>query len=312
MGKTKIIFLVLPHVHLLDLAGPDQVFHEAIGYGAGLSVEYCSIGNTVFTSSHLNIGRLKKFSHIKINKEDYVFIPGADVKFLTGKSIPFEKETGKWLKEGYDKGAYICSVCTGAFFLARLGLLNGKRSTTHWKRTKELKQKYPLVKAEDDILFTEDERIFTSAGVTAGIDMALYILGRIKDEKFSFKVARELVVYMRRGGNEAQQSVFMNHRNHLHSGVHQVQDYVQENINKKITLGLLAEVACMSPRNLTRIFKKEAGITVNNYITLLRKELLLNLAANDITRKQMADLCGLKSERQVIRLLKQSGAYTGA
>ena len=305
MEKTKIIFLILPHIHLLDLAGPDQVFLEALGMGADLTVEYCSIDKPVITSSHLGIAKLKMFSRIKINKGDYVIIPGAEVKFMVSKSIPFEKEIGNWLRDGYDNGAYICSVCTGAFFLARLGLLNGKKCTTHWKRTKELKERYPSINLIEDILFTEDERMFTSAGVTAGIDLALYIISRLKDENFSFKVARELVVYMRRHGGDKQQSVFMNYRNHLHSGIHNVQDYVQQNINKKITLSLLADIACTSPRNLTRVFKKETGITVNYYITLIRKELLQKLANNpEISRKQMALLCGLKSERHIIRLIQ--------
>jgi transcriptional regulator GlxA family with amidase domain len=308
MEKTKIIFLILPHVHLLDLAGPDQVFLEALEYGAPIAVEYCSVSKSIFSSSQLDIAKLKMFSKIKINKGDYVFIPGAEVKYLHSTSIPFEKEVGKWLRQGYESGAYLCSVCTGAFFLARLGLLNQKKCTTHWKRTKELQERYPLLNVTEDILFTEDERIFTSAGVTAGIDMALYITGRLTNENFAFKVARELVVYMRRQGHDKQQSVFMSYRNHLHTGIHHVQDYVQENIDKKISLSHLADIACTSQRNLTRIFKKETGVTVNYYMNLIRKELLRKLSDNtELSRKQMASLCGLTSERHVIRL-SQSGS----
>jgi transcriptional regulator GlxA family with amidase domain len=306
MKKTKIIFLVLPHVHLLDLAGPDQVFLEANGHEANLTIEHCSIADSVITSSGTCISKLKSFKQITISKGDYVFIPGADVGYLNSKSIPFEKEVTKWLKDGYEKGACICSVCSGAFLLAKLGLLDGKKCTTHWKRAKELKAKYPQVQVLEDVLFTEDERMLTSAGVTAGIDLALYILSKLKDENTSFKVARELVVYMRRQGNDSQQSVFLNYRNHLNTGVHNVQDYVQENISKKISLSHLADVACTSPRNLTRVFKKETGITVNYYITLVRKELLKKMiTTTDISRKEMALLCGLKSERHIIRLLKQ-------
>jgi transcriptional regulator GlxA family with amidase domain len=304
MIKTKIIFLILPQVHLLDLAGPDQVFLEAIDMGANLELIYCSAGNAVKASNKMNIAQLKKFSTVKINKGDYVFIPGASVHYLNSQSIPHEQQVGKWLNDGYNSGAFICSVCTGAFFLAKTGLLHGKKCTTHWKRTKELKQKYPAINLAEDILFTEEERILTSAGVTAGIDMALYILSKLTDERFSFKVARELVVYMRRSGTEQQQSVFMNYRNHLHTAIHKVQDHVQENVHKKLTLTNLAELSCMSTRNFTRVFKKETGITVNGYIALIRKEKLEKLSGNpEITRKQMAALCGLKSERHVIRLL---------
>lgn len=305
MKKTKIIFLVLPNIHLLDLAGPAQAFHEAIEQGADLSIEYCSIGQSLFTSSRLTIAKLKPFNKIKINKGDYVLIPGAQVAYLTAKSIPHEKAVSKWLNEGYARGANICSVCSGAFFLARTGLLNGRKCTTHWQHTKQLKKMYPAVNLVGDILFTDDDRILTSAGVTAGIDLSLYIIGKIKDDNFSFKVARELVVYIRRRGNEAQQSVFMQYRNHIHSGVHVVQDYMQENLHHKPSLANLADLSNMSARNLTRVFKKETGITINEFISLVRIENLRKLSENpDMTRKQMANLCGLKSERQVIRLLK--------
>ena len=136
--------------------------------------------------------------------------------------------------------------------------------------------------------------------------MALHITEQLTNENTAFKIARELVIYRRRSGEDAQQSIFIKYRNHLHTGIHTVQDYMQEHLNQKITLELLADVVFMSPRTLTRVFKKETGISVNNYITLLRKELLNKLAADtDLTRKQMAAMCGLSSERQVIRLIKE-------
>ncbi len=305
MKPTRIIFLILPQVHLLDLAGPDQVFHEASEYGADIEVEYCSIKGNIETSTYLPFGKIKHFSKIKIQRDDYIFIPGAKVEFLLSKKMAAEKELIKWINTAYDKGANICTICTGAFFLAMTGLLNGRKCTTHWKRIKELQQKHPSINIIDNILFTEDERIFTSAGVTAGIDLALYIVGKLKGDHFSYKVARELVVYVRRQGGESQQSVFMNFRNHIHSGIHKVQDYLQENVHRKKSLLQLADIACMSSRNFTRIFKKETGISVNEYITLIRKERIGELLKNpDITRSEIAKQCGLKSERQVIRLLK--------
>jgi transcriptional regulator GlxA family with amidase domain len=306
MAKRKIIFLILPHVHLLDLAGPDQVFNEAICMGAELDIVYCSAESTSFSSGLLNFAKLMPFQKIEVKEGDFIFIPGSDTRFLLSGTIKKEAEIFEWLRKAHANGAFLCSICTGAFFLAKSGLLNGKRCTTHWKLTERLKRLYPKINIVENQLFTKDERIFTSAGVTAGIDMSLFILGNITDDHFSFKIARELVVYMRRHGHEAQHSVFMNFRNHMHSGVHQVQDFIQDNINKKQSLDQFADMACMSSRSLTRIFKKETGITINEYITLIRKELLDKLRGNpDITRKQMAEICGLKSERQVIRLLNQ-------
>lgn len=308
MSQTKIVFLVLPRVHLIDLAGALQVFHEARDYGADISIQYCSIDEEVLTSSELPIGQMKQFSSIEFSAGDYLFVPGAEVNFLLSAQMTSQKKLMQWVVDAHAKGAYICSVCTGAFFLGLTGLLNGKKCTTHWKRTDELKKRFPAINLIEDILFTEDDRIYTSAGVTAGVDLALFILSKMTDEDLSYKVARELVVYLRRRGNDSQQSIFMKYRSHIHSGIHKVQDYLQENIQNKLPLGQLAEVACMSSRNLTRTFKRETGVTVNEYTILLRKELLKKLLQNpDMTRKQMARHCGLKSERQVIRLLNTVG-----
>jgi transcriptional regulator GlxA family with amidase domain len=305
MAETQIVFLILPHLHLLDLAGPDQVFLEAKDYGTAIRLRYCSFTQAVHTSTGLPFGALENFSNITFNAGDYLFVPGADMKYLLSDALKQEKELINWFKAAYTEGVFIGSICTGAFFLAMTGLLDGRKCTTHWKHATRLKTLYPKTLVQENILFVEDERVLTSAGVTAGIDLALFILSRLRDDLTSFKVARELVVYNRRIGSEAQMSIYMQYRNHIHSGIHAVQEWLLEHLSQKPNLMTLAEIACMSPRNLTRIFKKETGITINDYITLLRKEKLNILLKNpDMTRAQIANACGLKSERQLSRLLK--------
>ena len=302
MAKTKIVFLILPRIHLLDFAGAVQVFYEAMDT---VTLDYCSIGDNIETSSEFPLGKLKNFREITFEPGDYLFVPGAEVSFLTSRKMTSQKELFSWVKAAHAKGVNICSVCTGAFFIGLTGLLNGRKCTTHWKHTEQLENKFPSIKLQEDILFAEDDGVFTSAGVTAGIDLALHILSKLTSESFSFKVARELVVYIRRHGGDSQQSVFMKYRNHIHSGIHKAQDYLQDYVHKKTSLDQLAEEACMSTRSLTRTFKKETGITINEYVTLIRKERLTELSKNpDMSRTQMARQCGLKSERQVIRLLK--------
>ncbi len=306
MPGTKVIFLVLPNVHLLDLAGVDQVFYEAIEHHVDITIEYCSFTDHLYTSTHLPFGSLKHFSEIQVSHGDYIFIPGSDVAYLNSEELAKEKSLFEWVVAAYDKRVTLCTICTGAFFLAITGLLDGKNCTTHWKRTAELQRMYPRLRVLENILFTEDDRIYTSAGVTSGIDMALHIIGKIKDDYMAYKIARELVVYNRRPGNQAQQSIFLNYRNHIHSCIHRVQDWLQENIDKKVTLYELSEIAGMSTRTLTRVFKRETSISVNEYITLIRKERINELMKNpDISRVEIAQKCGLKSERQVTRILKK-------
>ena len=302
--STKIIFLVLPHVHLMDLAGPDQVFFESIDIGADFELEYCSYTAGLATSAGLPFEKIKHFSKVKVKSGDFVIVPGADLHFIQSKAFKKEKEIFSWLNTCHELGAKISSVCSGAFVLAESGLLDGKSCTTHWKRTKELQEHYPKLRVIENVLFTEEDGVYTSAGIASGIDMALHIVEQIKGEYFAHKVAREIVIYNRRKGNQTQQTVFTDYRNHIHAGIHMVQDWLQENLDKKASLTELAEIASMSDRNLTRIFKKETGLTVNEFTNLLRKEKVHNLLKQpDLSRSQIAGKVGLKSERQLSRIL---------
>ena len=299
----KIVFLISPKTHFLDLAGPDQVFYEAIEFGVAFKLEYCTYTASSYTSSGLYFNHLLPFEQVELHAGDYIIIPGMDAKLvIENKLVP--PAVFAWLKEAYAMGVNICSVCTGSFLLAHCGLLNGKSCTTHWKYTQKMQNLFPRAKVKENVLFTEQDGIFTSAGVASGIDLALHILEKEAGHYLTHKVARELVVYIRRGGNEAQHSVFLSYRNHLHTGVHQVQDWLNENLHKRYSIDDLAEMAHMSTRNFTRIIKKETGITVSDYITLLRCEKIRELKKKpDLSRQQIAQHIGLQSDRQLRRVM---------
>jgi transcriptional regulator GlxA family with amidase domain len=302
----KIVFVIAPRTHLLDLAGPDQVFFESIFYTAPFQLEYVSFApEEAGTASGLGFKTLKHYSDIEIRSGDYIFIPGMDIDVITGSHKPAMKDLFNWLSTGYAKGANLCSVCTGAFLLATAGLLNHKICTTHWKYTQRLQQMFPLLQVQENVLFTVRDGIYTSAGIASGVDMALHIVEQEMGTHFAHKVAREIVVYMRREGNHAQDSIFLQYRNHIHAGIHAAQDYLLEHLDKKNSLLQLADLAHMSTRNFTRIFKKETGITIGQYITLLRQEKIAELLKQpDLSRQQIAQQVGLLSERQVNRLMK--------
>lgn len=302
--KRKIVFLVLPHVHLMDLAGPDQVFNEAIGFDVPIEILYCTTTQQVSTSAQMPIGNLSHFSFLQLSENDMLIVPGAEVSYLLSDEFRNNHELHQWIRQSKRNGVMLCSICSGAFALAQSGILNGLRCTTHWKRTKQLQELFPLAKVEENILFTEDDGVYTSAGVAAGIDLALYILEKISDSYTAHKVARELVVYTRRSGNEQQFNELYSFRNHIHAGIQNVQDWLHENLHKKTSIRDLATIAHMSERNFTRTFKKETSVTVNKYITTLRLQRIQQLLNNpDISNKEIARLCGLKSERQLARLI---------
>ncbi|MBK7937827.1 MAG: DJ-1/PfpI family protein [Lewinellaceae bacterium] len=258
------------------------------------------------TASGLRFAKLPHYSGVAVKKGDYIFIPGMDIDVLTNSHHGAMKDLYRWLSAAYAQGAHLCSICTGAFLLAEGGLLNGKICTTHWKYTQKLQSRYPRLKVQENVLFTEKDGIFTSAGIASGVDMALHIVEKEMGAHFTNKVAREIVVYIRRDGGQAQESIFLSYRNHLHTGIHTVQDWLVENLDQKNGLPQLAEMAHMSTRNFTRIFKKETGVTIGDYLTMLRKEKIAELLKKpDLSRPQIARKVGLKSERQLGRLLQK-------
>ncbi|HOY96381.1 MAG TPA: DJ-1/PfpI family protein [Catalimonadaceae bacterium] len=301
---TKFIFLLLPHIHILDMAGPDQAIHEAIDFEADFEMEYCGIGKQVVTTSGLAFSKVKHFSEVSFRQGDFLIIPGSSYAYLSSAEFQNEKDLFGWMNDLYTRGVNMCSICMGAFVLAEAGLVNEKPCTTHFKKTKELHDQYPRVKVLENILFTDQNGIYTSAGIASGIDLILYIIEKLKGSHFAHLVARELVVFGRRSGSDSQLSEFLKYRNHIHSGIHKAQDHIYENTHTKSSLAELAEIAAMSERNFTRIFRIETGITVVAYINKVRRAKATELLKNpDLSKAEIASRVGLKSEKQLFRIV---------
>jgi transcriptional regulator GlxA family with amidase domain len=302
----KVIFIIPPTVELLDLAGPVQVFTEAKFYGFDINMEFYSYSDQPVSTAGLGFGKLENYSTAVLKEGDFVFVPGMDFQYVN--SISFRAEHGffRWLKECSDKRIIVCSICNGAFALGLAGLLKDTECTTHWRRVKELQVQFPQAKVVGDILYIKSNNVYTSAGISAGIDLALAILEDLKGPLFTHKVARGLVVYHRRSGSHKQRSIYLDYRNHINPQVHEVQDYLIENLSKENDIETLAALVNMSPRNLSRVFKDKTGSTILEYLTLLRKEYAATMLNNpEYTIEYIAAQCGFKSARQLQRILKK-------
>lgn len=258
------------------------------------------------SSAGLILGSLKKFDCVNLGEKDWLMIPGVDAIFFDSDAFyvgmgPFYS----WMKEQYRKGAQICSICTGTFFLAQSGLLNHKQATTHWKYFDQLKTQYPAIEVVRDRLFVEDCRILSSAGVASGIDMSLYVLEQLFGPLFATKIAKEVVVYLRRGPADPQLSIFLQYRNHLDQYIHEVQDIISRDLTERHTITSLSLKVHISARNLSRTFKKVTGITIGQYIEKLRVEKALQLSSQGETMENITIEIGLKSVNQLRNLLKK-------
>ncbi|HRE38293.1 MAG TPA: DJ-1/PfpI family protein [Chitinophagaceae bacterium] len=301
----KFAFIIPPTVELLDLAGPLQVFTEAKFYGYELSLEFYSYKEEIISTSGLPFNNIKNYMEADLREGDFVFMPGMHNEYVSSMAFKTEKSFFKWLKDCSEKKVFVCSICNGAFALGHAGLLKDTECTTHWRRIEEMQQEFPTAKVITDILFKKSNNVYTSAGISAGIDLALAILEELKGPLFTHKVARGLVVYHRRSERHTQQSIYLDYRNHINPAIHIVQDHMIEHLSDENSIEDLASLVSMSPRNLSRIFKEKTGTTILEYLTQLRLELAKTMLNNpDFTIEYIASKCGFKTARQLQRILK--------
>lgn len=303
----KIAFIIPPTVELLDLAGPVQVFTEAKFYGFKIEMEFYRYQDHPVSTSGLGLGKLTHFKQARLKKGDYVFFPGMDQHYVRSYSFRGEKELFNWLRECAKNGITICSVCNGAFALGYARLLNHQECTTHWRRTKELQETFPKTRVLEDIIYVKNQGVHTSAGISAGIDLALSVLEDLSSSLFTNKVARGLVVYYRRNGRRKQDSIYLEYRDHINAKIHEVQDYLVDHVGGDKSITDLADMVGMSPRNLTRVFKETTGSTIINYRTQLRLTIAKKMLKDpENTMDVVASHCGFKTVRQLQRILKST------
>jgi transcriptional regulator GlxA family with amidase domain len=295
-----VLVLLLPDVHLQDLAGPVQVLDEASRLGGRYRLTYCAAAASVRSAQGLWLSELSPL--LEPRRGDLVLIPGTSSEALDRLHVP-----RAWLQKAWHAGARLASVCSGAFALAQAGLLDGRRCTTHWKLTSRLAAEYPRATVLENRLFVCDRGVVTSAGVAAGIDLALALVEEDHGPLVVARVAREMVVYLRRNGEHEQRSVYLDHRTHLHPGVHRVQDFLVARPDQKPTLAYLARVAGMSARNLARVFRRATGITPKQFGAKVKVQLARDLLGDPLrTIEAVAASCGFEDARQLRRLWRQS------
>lgn len=303
----KFAFIIPPTVEMLDLSGPVQVFTEAKFNGYDIALEYYSYRDEIVSTSGITFHNLKNYREAELQEGDFVFMPGMDNKYVSSISFKAEREFFNWLKQCADKKIFVCSICNGAFALGHAGLLKDTECTTHWRRIEEMQKEFPTAKVISDILFKKSNNVYTSAGISAGIDLSLAILEELKGPLFTHKVARGLVVYHRRSEGHTQQSIYLDYRNHINPNIHIVQDHLIEHLSEENSIEDLAELVSMSPRNLSRVFKEKTGTTILEYLTLLRLEFAKTMLNNpDFTIEYIASRCGFKTARQLQRILKSN------
>jgi transcriptional regulator GlxA family with amidase domain len=204
--------------------------------------------------------------------------------------------------EHHAAGGTVASVCAGADALGRAGLLDGRRCTTHHDLQDELARRYPRSHVIRDVLYVVDGRVVTSAGIASGIDMALYLIAIRHGAAAAARIAREMVVYSRRNGDEQQASAMLRHRGHLSEVVHRAQDIIDSRFSAPLRLPALATECGVSERTLTRVFVRATGLTPLRYQQSLRMEHAEHLIGQGATMEAAARATGFTDARMLRRL----------
>ena len=296
---TKLVFVLVPGVHLLDLAGPSQVFSTANDLGYEYAQSYLAEQSEVPTAQGLLVHANTEWP--ALDPADLVIVPG-----WRAPSPPNHGHLGAEfnaaLRAHHARGGTVASVCAGAEALGHAGLLDGRRCTTHHGVQDQLARRYPKATVVRDVLFTVDDRIVTSAGIASGIDLALHLVAGRHGPAVAARVARVMVVYARRNGDEQQASAMLRHRSHLNDVVHRVQDLIDTEYATALPLAELAHHAGVSERTLTRLFTRATGMTPLRYQQTLRLERAENLIGHGSSVESAARTVGFEDARMLRRL----------
>lgn len=294
MKRIKVGMIVFPGFQLLDIAGPRDAFAEVKILSKGeCEYEMLTVGTTrgnVQSSSGLTT--LPDRTIFDVCPEfDTIIVPGG-----LGIFDAFDDPAlSGWLKDQHKHCRRVSAICNGLFALGSAGLLDNKVVTTHWMDVPRLAATFPKAKIEPDHIFVQDGSIFTTAGVTAGIDLSLAMIENDFGRQMALDVAKYLVVYLRRAGGQSQFSPLLETQASPGSQTVALQQYILDNLHIDHTVTSLAERVHMSARNLARTFTKECGITPMTFLNNARIDAARRyLEATDLTLRDIAKRCGFE------------------
>ena len=313
MRRIQVYVVLPPRLMLLDIAGALEVLRRANREQSNVrfDVEYVAASASILSSIGIMITSIKPLPRVLL--QGAMIILAGDVDEVMSVNGRVSRDTSKadrkhyaatvkWLRDVVRPGHKLITICSGALMAAKAGLLDGYSCTTHHRCCAELAAIAPKAKVLENRLYVEDGDCYSSAGVTAGTDLMLHIVGQLTSESCSAAIARYLVVYLRRSGSDTQLSPWLDGRNHIHPALHRAQDAISHDPAKDWNLSGLARIAGASDRHLSRLFRQHAGMSITDYRNRLRATLAHELLSQtQIDVEQAAERAGFGSTRQLRR-----------
>jgi len=299
MAKKDVVLIIHEGVQALDVAGPLDVFAAANGFLPDEDGYNCLLvaedtnpvrsSNGMLLTAHLSFAQACRAFHTVL------VAGGPDLPYA-----PANKAMADWLRRWGSLAQRYGSICTGTFALGHAGLLDGRMAATHWLNAAKLASQFPSARVEHDRIYVRDERLVTSAGVTAGIDLALALVGEDHGPALSLACAKFLLVVAQRQGGQSQFSPLLMPTSDTLTPLGKVQTYVMEHLSEPFPVDRLAKIAGTSARGIARLFVKELGITPHEFVENVRLDRARNLLeATDLALKAVAFDCGFASPEQM-------------
>lgn len=269
-AERHVVVLAYDGIQSLDLTGPVEVFDVATRHAIVPPYRVEVVAPTpapIVTSSGITITPARRIAGVQRPVDTFIVAGGIGVN--AARATP---ELVDAVRRVARRSRRVASVCTGAFLLAEAGLLDGRRVTTHWASARRLARDYPDLDVNPEPIFVRDGDVYTSAGVTAGIDLCLALVEEDHGRDLALAVARQLVVFLKRPGGQAQFSTHLSTQLADHDALAEVQGWVADHLDDDLSVARLAERAAMSPRHFARVFRAETGVTPARFVEHARVE----------------------------------------
>ena len=299
MGR-QVVFVIFPDALLLDLSGPLAAFE--------ISCETATDDGPPYrlTVASTQGGLVRTSSGVEIMTRPLADLDEVDTLFVGGgpgvHAAARDAFLAQWLAANADRFRRLCSVCTGAFVLASAGLLKERRAVTHWGSCSLLQERYPDIDVSPDAIYERDGPVWTSAGVTAGIDLALALIEDDRGRREAIRVAKRLVVFMKRAGGQTQFSVPLSLQEADDGGFEALHGWIQGHLREDLTVEALAARAGMSARTFARLYLQRTGRTPAKVVEALRLEHARRaLEETRSSLKEIADRSGFRDEERMRR-----------
>ena len=311
-----ILFIVVPHTLLLDLAGPAEAFRmtnmhlRKRGEAAHFKLRYAAASAQAISSVGLTLAGLEPLPK-QLPRPTWAVLLGQPTAVFSVKPNTDSKATSHWLAHtlptllAQNEEHKLVTICSGSLIAARAGLIGTRRCTTHHELLDHLRAAAPAAQVVDNRVFVLDGSLASSAGVTAGIDLALHLIAQACGDAIAAAVAKDMVVYLRRTPNDPELSPLLAHRHHLHPAVHRVQDAISAEPARDWTMALLAATAFVTERHLLRLFCTHTSASPLDYVRAIRLERARqNLQRGDSVSRAAQD-AGFSSDLQLRRAWRQ-------